>query len=725
MSEAILRLSAAGGEELARVLGNVRNTYRNVAQVVNAEARRAARERAQIERQAVQAIDRTTREQVRAAQRAEREVMRLDRERTRAALREAGQRQRAEERTQREVERAARTAARIAEAESRRKVKAVEREAKDVEKLILAQLAAREQAEKRATRAAEQESRRRVQLAETEARTIATASINAQQRRERAARGDRRETRQQWRGLGRAAWGAASGGAQAASAALGDALAQTHDAEQRRAVSQHAIYNMSRQTGANAAEAGRYSARLAQISEQHGIPMEVLAEAAVNAQGTFSSLAGDTAQARSQALERFISTALEAQTVSGVESIGQHTMLSGLVDQIGGSDEQRRATRLGIAHLTELGAIEETQLIQQGMPALMGQVGAAQGALPAGSTPEQIAQAGHRALIQGVAEMEVMRGVGGYSATASGNVFSNMGTALTSDVTQQRILNNINHGQGMTERQRNHVRQALFQTDRNGHSTLRGNLTDPVQFAAAAAEVLQDNPTAFQNLFAGGGHGNAQGLQANWRRLGARMFTRDEHGEAAFERIKRFAHASAEGISNEDMERRRSLTEADPMTRMVKQEERRLNALTQNNTALHDLNQTLQNFRANNPLLASQLAKTPYVGEAVEAAAARASEVVPYSSGTQREAIRDAIKHGEYNPFNAGSAEGAAERITSGRTRTATKASSDTKDAALANAIAQLPARVATAIQNAPLTATVSPTDAAHAVTTGAARPPQ
>jgi hypothetical protein len=453
--------------------------------------------------------------------------------------------------------------------------------------------------------------------------------------------------------------------------------------------------------------------------------MEELAHAALTAQGTFSTMAGESPAERSRRVDEFLSNALEAQTLAGNESIGQHTLLAGLVSRLGGSEDQQRATRLGIAHLTELGAIEETGVVQQGMPALMGQVGAALGALPANATAEQRTRAGHQALIQGVAEMEVMRGAAGYSANASGNIFSNMGTALSSDVTQQRILNNVNHAR-MSEADRARVRDALFQTDAHGHSSLRGNLaTDPVQFAAEAARVLRNDPTAFQNLFAGGGHGNAQSLQANWRRLGARMFTADETGETGYERIKRFARASAEGISAEDMQRRENLTTADPMTRFIQQEETRLNALTSNTSSILQLSHSLDQFRAEHPLLASAASKAGGVAAEV-VAMNHVDAATGYSGSTQRSAIWGAIKRGEYNPFNTASPENEAERITTGRALTARKSADNSP---LGREKAQWTpeeyARRMVAAFEQGVHLTVDPVAATHAATTAAAQPPR
>ena len=51
-----------------------------------------------------------------------------------------------------------------------------------------------------------------------------------------------------------------------------------------------------------------------------------------------------------------------------------------------------------------------------------------------------------------------------------------------------------------------------------------------------------------RNIFAGGGHGNAQGLQANWRNLMAAMFTPGDGGETGYQRISRFTREAGGGF---------------------------------------------------------------------------------------------------------------------------------------------------------------------------------
>lgn len=560
----------------------------------------------------------------------------------RERIRAANERTRAEAQAAKSREKSEREATRRAAAETKARVRDAKTEAREVEKLAREMLRARETNERAATRTAN---------------------------RERAARerDERRSVRSMDRRLGRAGsfqdrlqsgtvrgvFGAIGRVGSGLGAAAGDVHGQIQGARASRAQAEVPLGAVFRQAGFSVSESIEVRRQFEQTAERLGVSLSTLASAAGEVQGefsTFSSASNDPATAaaeRTANVRSFLQQAELGRNVVGSESIGEFTRLGGLVRQIGGGETQQRATMLGMAQLAELGSVELRDVVSSAMQPLMARVGTAQAALGPGATNDQRVAVGHRALVQSMAEMEVLRGTAGYNPRNAGNIMSMVETAIQGGRRQDAIRNNIMQARGMTPAQRAAIEAQLFENDpdQRGHRRLKSNLAaSPMAFISAAGAAFQNNPAMLRNIFAGGGHGNPQALQANWRNLAASLFTVNERGEAGYTRVGRFAGAAAQGMDPAELERRRKLAEADPMVKLQREQERNTNAILANTTAT-EVSNAIAAFQSNNPMLAAAAGSLPggqalmqylvaaRVGES-RAAAANGGQSVQGSAGT-------------------------------------------------------------------------------------------
>jgi hypothetical protein len=588
--------------DVRRGFGVLIGEAKKANQQIVAAAKGAANDRRRIEREEI-------------AQ-ARRDLGAMQRERIRAA----NERTRLEQKAAKDREKAERDVTKRAAAETKNRLREVRNEAREVERLAREMLRAREQNEKAATRAAAREGAQRER--EQEQRARAAARQQARYVRQMEGRLGRAGAFQRSLDSGtfRGVMGAAGRVGSAIGGAASDLQGQVQGARANRAQAEVPLGAVFRQAGFSVRESVEVRRQFEQTAERLGVSLETLASAAGQVQGEFSTFsategADATTATRERAanVARFLSQAELGRNVVGAESIGEFTRLGGLVRQIGGSDDQQRATMLGMSQLAELGSVELRDVVSSAMQPLMARVGTAQAALGPGATQGARVAAGHRALVESMAEMEVLRGTAGYNPRNAGNIMGMLGTAIQSGRSQDAIRNNILQARGMTSAQRAAVEGQLFENDptQRGRRRLRANLaSSPVAFIAAAGQAFQNNPTLLRNIFAGGGHGNPQALQANWRNLAASLFTTNERGETGYTRVGRFAGAAAQGMGAEELERRRKLAEADPMTKLQTETERNRNALLMNTTAL-EVSNRIAAFQSNNPMVASLLGQMP------------------------------------------------------------------------------------------------------------------
>jgi len=525
---------------------------------------------------------------------------------TRATLREIAVRVRARDKAANDAKRAAEKETAATAREAGKREKASEKETN--KKLRAFDQLTREanRMQESMTRAAERGAQRRA-AAEERANARVTASNNRrQQGAVNANASARTRSGALWGGRAQAAVSATLGVA-------GDIHGQIQDARQRRAQAGTGITDIFRGAGGGVAEMNATRTRFAAEAEALGMRYEdLVASAAAVQQGSsfFSQTesqraAGLTAQqSRAANFDNFFRQVRTGRDVVGQAGVGQFVRIGGILQELGLDQRTTNDTQISLARLGEMGAIELSSISKEGMQPIMARVGQSLGALGAGATQEQRSSTIQRTITQAMAEMEVMRGAAGYNPRNAGQIMAALGPALQNPVVQQKMRTNILNAGGVPEAERRRIESTLFEDDptRRGQRRLRANLSDPVAFAAAAGGALQNNPTLMRNIFAGGGHGNAQGLQANWRNLMAAMFTPGDGGETGYQRISRFTREAGGGFDAAEMTRRQDLAEADPLTALNRQQESHERALTENTGAIGSLSNAFAAWAAQNPL---------------------------------------------------------------------------------------------------------------------------
>lgn len=395
--------------------------------------------------------------------------------------------------------------------------------------------------------------------------------------------------------------------------AIGSAISGLHSsmqgAREERARAASSLYTLGRQTGATAPETQGYERRFREFSELHGVPLSELTGAAERVQTQFSSLAHADPRERAARMQRFLDTAQLATEYSGPQAVGEVTRVAGLLQNVGGSPAQQRRTLLSMMRLGELGAVELSSVSREAMQPMMRRVAIAQGRLGPGATAAQRATAGHQAMMQAMAETEVgaMAGIG---PRRGANVAAAMTTMLASTARQERIRTNILNAPGLADARRREIEGALFENDpsRRGHRRLRAGLAGNfIAFASAAGRAMGDSPDLLANIFAGTGRGNPQAMQANWRDFTSSLLGTNERGVHGYERVGMMLNEAQAPVQEAEMQRRRGLQQADPLTQIVQNEERRANALTDNTNALVNLSNRVADLSAQHPILSQAL----------------------------------------------------------------------------------------------------------------------
>lgn len=505
-----------------------------------------------------------------------------------AAVRAAG----AAKRSASEHERAEKRKTAAARAEAGRRGSIGQRETATARRHASDVLSAFETAEKKRTAVVEREARRR-----------ANVERHAQQRA--AAESSRRLNRGIGT-LGRAAVGAIGGAARFAGGTAADALGQVQDAQQRRALTQRTLGLALYQAGADGREVRGRMAELTAFAAEHGMDSSELASALNASQTEFSSLAAATPAERARRFRGAMETARLGRNTGNDPS--EFLRLQGMLSQSGFDPGTQRQALMFAAGAAQRGAVETGALTREAMSSMMARMSQASGALGAGATPEQRQQAALGAFREHFAEIQVARGFGN-STRRAGEATRRLSEALGGSRVQDAMLNNIrvrrDAARDPAERARlQGLEDSLYERDptRTGdHRRLRAG-TGPLQLAAALASAGFD-ATSMSNMFAGGGHGNAMSLQANWRNMMGVMLSQDAEGVSGADRIRRLMDPNV-ALTAADEARGTKVFESDPLAEQTKRAERRDTSLTDNTSALVQLNATLQAYRAANPIAA-------------------------------------------------------------------------------------------------------------------------
>lgn len=558
---------ATGGR---RALADVRGEHARANAAMRSDDARAARERRRAEAEEVAEARRQLRAMQGARQRAARERQRAEsqerRARDRAARQEAAAKQRADRQEVSSKAKAEREKTRVAAQEARKREREAAKEAN-----------ARRREEERITKDFEKQVRDRARVAQRE--------LNARNRAESrsAERGRRERGRDIVSGVSTAA-GAARGTAEGIHGQISSAR-DAHAALQGQvidAVSQVGVTDLG--------EVDRYVNAIVDRALQEGMRPEDFAGAIGQAQTEFSALGAmenlggaRNAGARAAVFNRAINTAATGRNM-GVDP-GEFSRLMGMLNNQGldsGTQDFLAAWTVGAA---QRGAVEPGAITREAMGPIIQRMQAAMAA----AKPEGRQQAASDAFRQAFAEIQVLRGAG-ESARLSGNAMASWNRALSNTGTQAKMRENVSHIADRDQRRR--VQETLF--DRDG--ALRAELRNPVAFTGAMMGAGVDDPTTMANIFAGTGAGNAQSMQANFRRM---MMGLASNG--GVDKVKALTDSSS-ALSPERIAALAAMRRGSEQANLNRNEVAQAKALTDNTNELVKLSHAFSDWSARNPM---------------------------------------------------------------------------------------------------------------------------
>lgn len=547
MGEAVFRIRAEGGAEVAALLAQVERLNDASRRRMRQNARAGYRESGQ-------------------------DAIEADRGVTRAKLRELALRDDAQKRFRRAYAEAEKEATKLLEAEIGKRGDLTTREKRQVESLALAIVASRERAERRATEIAIKGERDRTRARERAAQHV----LN---------------------GVG-AAGGAAVGVAQ-------EIHGQIQSAREQRAAIQESVIGSVSQVGVgDMAEVNRLTDSVVQAGIDHGLSPQVIAQAVAAAQTQFSSLGAmqnlggaNNAGARADVFQGAINTAVEGRNL-GVDP-GEFSRLQGMLSQSGMTARDRSGLAAWTVGAQDRGAVETGSVTREALGPIMQRMSAASSALGPGATQEQRSAAMAGAYRQAFAELQVFRGLG-ETVRRTGNSMVGFERALGNAGNIRRMSGNVDQIQDREQRAR--VRAALF--DRQGN--LNAGLSNPIAFAAAMMRAGMTNSTQIANLFAGTGAGNPMSLQTNFRTMLLGLTSRDATGKTGVDRVNALTDAST-ALSPEAMAARAALYEGSDRSKLNSEAASNLKALSDNTSSINRMSNTVAAWTARNPMLASAL----------------------------------------------------------------------------------------------------------------------
>lgn len=550
MTEAVLRIKAEGGADVARLLADVERLVE------------ATRQRGERTRRASQ-------------QRQTRESDEVETHITRGRLRSLALQGDAQQKFVQKYVKALQEATRVIEAETGKRENLTDKEKRRIENLALAIVSTREQAERRVTRAIEEETRKREHAQrEAQRRTGAIVSTG-----------------------GRIAGQVGSAGLSAAQ----QLHAELQDARTRRATIQSSVIGAVSQVGVtDLGEVNALTDRVVNAAVQHGLSPEVIANAIGAAQTQFSTLGAmdqlggrTNTDARARVYQEAIDTAVQGRNL-GVDP-GEYSRLMGMLRQNGIGDTDRQFLSAWTVAAQDRGAVETGSVTREALGPIMARMSAASSALGPNATQEQRSGAMRTAYQQAFAELQVFKGLG-ETVRRAGNSMVGFERALSNRGVLTRMQGNI--GEMRDPAQRARVQQALFTRD----GSLRTGMDNPLRFAAALMGAGMNDPRAIANLFAGTGAGNPMSLQTNFRTMLLGLAARDATGKSGADRINALTDAGI-AMSPQAMAARAALYENSDAARLASEDASRLKALTANTKGLNDLSNALARMQSQNPLL--------------------------------------------------------------------------------------------------------------------------
>lgn len=431
----------------------------------------------------------------------------------------------------------------------------------------------------------------------------------AQQRMEmdrRAGESSRRANAASGGGGGRTSASLSFSPVQAGRQFASDIHGQIQDARQRRAASGRRFAGSFFQAGADATESAALRARATSFARENGINSADLASAIGAAQTEFSVLnvtdqqraSGMSAQdARRENLNQALQNAMFARNTD--QDMGEVMRVAGMLGQAGITGDSQRQTLLALTGMAQRGAIELGAVTRTALGPLQGRMATAVARLGPNASDQDRAAAQRRAIMQTFAEMEVAKSLG-QSPRAVGNNLRNLEGALTDPNVQRRMLHNIN-ASTMSQEQKNRARDALFERRSDGSYHMRANVANsPYELARAMQTGFSGNSELMSNVFGGGGHGNPQSLQRNWRTMLA-LFMGGGGAGTNNDRIQQLLSGMGTDFTEQDVLRGTSIFANDDQSQLNRDQETRDQALTDNTNEIVKLSNQFASFTANNP----------------------------------------------------------------------------------------------------------------------------
>jgi hypothetical protein len=557
-------------------LGDLRGSARSAQASLTAEARKGERDRERVMRDEARAAQRVAAEAARTRSRLEREstkaTERAERERTKATKEEASKRLKAER------------------DEARDRKREIDKTARDAEK-----------AEKERTRTAKTEANKRVKAEERAMRQ--QLSIATRRSRELGGR-------------------VATGVGTAARAVYGGAVAmhgQFQDARERRAAGERTLGNAVRNANPNASSQEQAAARDAvrQFVVTTGMNFGDVANALMEGQAHGSTLQAEGGETTAQAIQRSLAMIREANA-EGADP-GQYLAARGRLAANGLSgDALKTAMRFSLA-AAQAGQVEVDQIIGAGLPGASRLMASRVGALSRGTGETDEAFEARRqqtrldAWRESVSTQEVLAASGGNAGHTS-NTLASLQNFINTPRRQEMALTNIKAAEAQvntaTPEGRARAAQlrslyegdnALFERDptRTGNAMrLRGGVS-AAEFATRVTTATGGNAQMGANIFAGGGHGNAQALLAPMRSLMAVL------GGEQGQRIQTMMQGS--GVTDAQIANHQRDVEGDSLSTLTRAQEQRDNALTDNTSRLKNLSDAIHDWQVRNPIAKTAL----------------------------------------------------------------------------------------------------------------------
>lgn len=607
---------------------------------------------------------------------------------------------------------------------------------------------ARKRAEEEATRVAADEARKRGLSSEQEARVKQNAlerytRVYEQEERRQTAAAEREAAKRrqaaqrafnEWRAYrieeGRTSTNRAASvvsaigtAAQGAAGAAGTAYGMIREARASRAGAERAIGNALFQAGGSREDVTSAMQTVTQFAQREGISTDTVAQAMQAAQTEFSVFgdARTNADERRARLAAFLDNVKLARNTGNDEA--EFSRLAGLFSSQGFDPGLQRQLLLYAAGAAQRGAVEVGAITRQSMPAITARMGLAMSAArTAGTDPQQAAV---REFREAMAELEVVRGTQGATPRDAGNAIRNVTQSLRGNVTQDRLRTNIVTALG----QNSALEQQIFEDDptRRGEKRLRAQYTNALDLVAAFGEQRL-NADQFMNLTRGGGHGNPLSLLSNERRVLGNLLNADAEGRTGIGRIRELRDPGV-ALTDADVARGAGIFGGDEQARLARLEETRLNALTSNTSSVDRLTNAIDRVNATNPI-ASKVVPGAAAG-LVGLLGVKPLGVIGAalaSGGGLINNARTAITGRDAEGNEVGIAErylraqAATLGVVAGPVGAAINGITGARDAGRfiggeqgIRLLESLPERLATALAATPLTATVTPTDAAQA----------